>query len=88
MLLSALWTNSASRDSISKTARSLLTHVQEAARAKGLLQRFQYFNYADSYQEPLHSYGTKQFQNLRRVGRKYDSHGVLQKQLKGGYKLL
>ena len=88
MLLSALWPDSTSRESVAQTARDALFRLESAARAQGLLQRFQYLNYAAPYQKPLESYGKVQFRLLKQVSHQYDGHGILQRQLKGGYKLL
>ena len=53
----------------------------------GLLHEFEYLNYADSSQDPIASYGADNVERLRATSRKYDPHGVFQKQVPGGFKL-
>ncbi|KAG9255803.1 uncharacterized protein F5Z01DRAFT_558105 [Emericellopsis atlantica] len=86
VLISALWPNSAVNAEVEAAARSVTSAWETGADAKGLLQGFQYLNYAAPSQEPLRSYGKDNFEFLASVSQKYDHAQVLQKRV-GGFKL-
>ncbi|KAF4457080.1 hypothetical protein F53441_868 [Fusarium austroafricanum] len=86
VLISALWPNSAVNPGVEAKARSVLSQLEDNARAKGLLQEFQYLNYAAPYQTPFKSYGKEKLEFLKSVSRKYDRAQILQKRV-GGFKL-
>ncbi|KAF5689524.1 6-hydroxy-D-nicotine oxidase [Fusarium circinatum] len=86
VLVSALWPNSAVNSNVEETAKNVLSVWEEDARAKGLLQMFQYLNYAAPYQRPFESYGDDELEFLKSVGMKYDPAQILQKRV-GGFKL-
>ncbi|KAF2649454.1 FAD-binding domain-containing protein [Lophiostoma macrostomum CBS 122681] len=87
LLLSPVWNNTASDTLVVERAESLLAAADQAAKELGLLKRFRYLNYAAPGQEPLRSYGKKNFAALTEVSRKYDPNGVFQKLVPGGFKL-
>ncbi|KAK4143577.1 FAD-binding domain-containing protein [Dichotomopilus funicola] len=87
MLLSALWPNSASNPAVDQISREPVAKIESQARAKGLLQKFQYINYAAPYQKPLASYGAKNLEFLKGVSKRYDPEGVFQTRVPGGFKL-
>ncbi|KAF4341930.1 6-hydroxy-D-nicotine oxidase [Fusarium beomiforme] len=86
VLISALWPNSAVNSNVEAKARKVLTVWEEAARAKGLLQEFQYLNYAAPYQKPFESYDADKLAFLKSVSKKYDPTQIFQKRV-GGFKL-
>ncbi|PNP76509.1 hypothetical protein FNYG_09928 [Fusarium nygamai] len=86
VLISALWPNSAVNSKVEQTAKKVVSVWEEDARAKGLLQKFQYLNYAAPYQRPFESYGDGELEFLKSVSRKYDPAQILQKRV-GGFKL-
>ncbi|KAF9776360.1 hypothetical protein IL306_005479 [Fusarium sp. DS 682] len=86
VLISALWPNSIVNSDIEAKARKVLTVWKEDSRAKGLLQKFQYLNYAAPYQKPFESYGADELNFLKLVSKKYDPTQILQKRV-GGFKL-
>ncbi|KAF5722353.1 6-hydroxy-D-nicotine oxidase [Fusarium mundagurra] len=86
VLISALWPNSAVNSNVEERAKKVLTVWEKDARAKGLLQRFQYLNYAAPYQSPFESYGDDELEFLKSISRKYDPAQLLQKRV-GGFKL-
>ncbi|RKL51029.1 hypothetical protein BFJ72_g482 [Fusarium proliferatum] len=86
VLISALWPNSAVNSDIEAKAKEVLSKWEEDALAKGLLQKFQYLNYAAPYQWPLESYVGDELEFLKSVSRKYDPAQILQKRV-GGFKL-
>lgn len=87
MLLSALWPNFASNAVVDRISREALVKIESRARAKGLLQKFQYLNYAAPYQKPLASYGAGNLAFLKEVSKRYDPEGVFQTRVPGGFKL-
>jgi sensor histidine kinase YesM len=87
LLISALWPNSSSSDSIYQKGRDAFTAVKTAAEQKGVLRKFEYLNYAGPHQSPLASYGADSLNFLRQVSKKYDPTGVFQSKVPGGYKL-
>ncbi|KAJ6446253.1 FAD-binding protein [Purpureocillium lavendulum] len=60
---------------------------KECAQAKGMLQRFQYLNYAAPYQNPLRSYGNQNLNFLRNIAASYDPKSIFQHRSGGGFKL-
>jgi hypothetical protein len=86
VLISALWPKSAVNSNVEAKAKEVLSVWEEDARAKGLLQKFQYLNYATPYQKPFESYGADELEFLRSVSKRYDPAQILQKRV-GGFKL-
>ncbi|KAH6640873.1 hypothetical protein F5144DRAFT_590267 [Chaetomium tenue] len=87
ILISALWPNSAANAAAEEASRRAISRIGTRAEAKGLLRKFQYLNYAALYQIPLVSYGSKEFEFLKRVSSKYDPFALFQKRVPGGFKL-
>ncbi|KAF5637904.1 6-hydroxy-D-nicotine oxidase [Fusarium sp. NRRL 52700] len=86
VLISALWPNSAVNSDVEETAKKVLSIWEHDARGKGLLQKFQYLNYAAPYQTPFESYGDDEQEFLKAASKKYDPAQILQKRV-GGFKL-
>ncbi|KAM0217064.1 hypothetical protein ACHAQD_007553 [Fusarium lateritium] len=86
VLISALWPNSTADLSVEKVARSVLSSWEGEARAKGLLQKFTYLNYAAPYQDPLKSLSKEDRRFLKETSLKYDPAQILQRKV-GGFKL-
>ena len=57
------------------------------AAERDLKRDLVYLNYAGRNQDPLGSYGADELAQLRRVAAKYDSRGVFQRRVPGGFKL-
>jgi hypothetical protein len=87
LLLSPGWNDTNSDALVMKMARQLLSAANEIAESMGLLHNFQYLNYAGPGQNPLASYGASNLAKLRVASKKYDPHGVFQRQVPGGFKL-
>ncbi|KAK3297569.1 uncharacterized protein B0H64DRAFT_416588 [Chaetomium fimeti] len=87
MLLSALWQDSAANLVVEQASRRAISSIESRARAKGLLRKFQYLNYAAPYQAPLKSYGAVEFGFLKGVSSKYDPLGLFKDRVPGGFKL-
>ncbi|KAM0473204.1 hypothetical protein ACHAPX_008255 [Trichoderma viride] len=87
LLISALWPNSTSNDSIYRKGRDAFAAVKTVAEQKGVLRKFEYLNYAGPHQSPLASYGADNLNFLRQISKKYDPTGVFQSKVPGGFKL-
>lgn len=87
LLVSALWPNSSSNDSVYRKGRDTFAAIKAVAERKGMLRKFEYLNYAGPHQAPLASYGTDNLDYLRKVSKKYDPTGVFQRKVPGGFKL-
>lgn len=73
------------------TARPLLRSysekMQQFAASKDGLVDWQYLNYADSYQNPLASYGPANVEKILAAARKFDPKGIFQTKAPGGFKI-
>ncbi|CAO2653667.1 Nn.00g030780.m01.CDS01 [Neocucurbitaria sp. VM-36] len=61
--------------------------LQAFAASLGGGVAWQFMNYADSYQNPLGSYGAENVNKIRAASKKYDPTGVFQTQCPGGFKI-
>ena len=86
VLISPLWPNSTVEPDVRAAAQTILHEWESLARQNGLLQQFQYLNYAAPFQDPVQSYGVENLELLRQVGKKYDPMHVMQNRV-GGFKL-
>ncbi|MCJ1313343.1 hypothetical protein MMC25_007020 [Agyrium rufum] len=86
-LVSASWTLSTDDAIVTTTAKKLFAAIDAAAAKLGDANSFRYLNYAATGQDPIGGYGAASKANLQKVGKKYDSKGVFQKQVPGGFKL-
>lgn len=87
LLLSALWPEDESRDAVETAARTALSGAESVAKEQGMLQEFQYLNYASPSQTPFESYGENNLKFLRKVREEYDPRGIFTHRVKGGFKL-
>jgi hypothetical protein len=67
--------------------KDLIKAVENLTKEEGVFHAYKYLNFAAWFQDPLGGYGSEQKQKLRQVARKYDSTGMFQKQVPGGFKL-
>lgn len=86
-LLSVSWKNASDDTLVVGTGKKLFSDIQKAAEAKGLFNRFEYLNYAASYQDPINGFGPQSKEHLQAVSRKYDPTGFFQTTVPGGFKL-
>ena len=61
--------------------------IKKVAKEKKADSRYMYMNYASLYQDVLGGYGEEQRRVLRKVARRYDPSGVMQRLQPGGFKL-
>lgn len=85
--VTASWADPSIDEAARATAQKLLSTINAAAGAVGLLRRFVYINYADPSQDPFASYGEESRAFLQKVAKDYDPSGVFQKLVPGGFKL-
>lgn len=67
--------------------RATTDELHEFAKKEGGLIEWQFLNYADSYQDPLSSYGAENVAKIRAAANKYDPKGVFQTRAPGGFKI-
>ncbi|KAK3376365.1 hypothetical protein B0T24DRAFT_618528 [Lasiosphaeria ovina] len=87
VLLSAFWSRPSSTAAVTQAARRALAEIESRGRARNLLKRFRYLNYAGPFQDPISSYGADNVEFLRHVGEKYDPTGFFQSHVPGGFKI-
>ncbi|KAI0435699.1 FAD-binding domain-containing protein [Xylaria telfairii] len=87
LLAGASWTDPNSAQFGQALGPKIVKAMDDTAAKAGGLHRFRYLNYADPNQDVLGSYGEDNLAFLRATSRRYDPHGVFQKQVPGGFKL-
>jgi hypothetical protein len=87
VLLLMYWKNKSDDEIILATAKGVIESIDKEAIARGQDVAYKYLNYAFDFQDPIGSYGVKNKQMLQEVSRKYDSGGLFQKGVPGGFKL-
>ena len=86
-LLSVSWSDASDDALVVSTGKQLFSDVQREAEARNLFNRFQYLNYAASYQDPISGFGPQSKAQLQAVSRKYDPTGFFQTTVPGGFKV-
>ncbi|OBT96984.1 hypothetical protein VE01_05554 [Pseudogymnoascus verrucosus] len=74
-------------DLVDTELHNMFDEIASVASEMGLLRRFRYLNYADKQQNPIASYGPENVAQLQATSKKYDPHGLFQRQAPGGFKL-
>ncbi|KAF2447363.1 FAD-binding domain-containing protein [Karstenula rhodostoma CBS 690.94] len=67
--------------------RSYGEQMEAFAVSKDGLVSWKFLNYADSYQDPLASYGSANVEKIRAAAKKFDPEGVFQTKAPGGFKI-
>jgi hypothetical protein len=88
ILLLNWWKNKDDDERVIQTFRKVLDQIDEDAVARGTSVSFKYMNYAYDFQDPIASYGEGIHKKLREVSKAYDSNGLFQKGVPGGFKIL
>ncbi|KAH6652289.1 6-hydroxy-D-nicotine oxidase [Truncatella angustata] len=72
-------------------ARERLTAMRQSLKLYnlevGVNVEWEYLGYADGSQDPLSTYGSENVQFIREVATKYDSEGIFQTRVPGGFKI-
>ena len=81
------WFDEADDDKLLSAAATLMDQVAQLTRSKGKENDWIYLNYALAEQDPLGSYGAANVNKMKAASKKYDSEGVFQKLVPGGFKI-
>jgi hypothetical protein len=83
----AAWESESLDLNVASSTRVFIQDVEDLAKKRALDHGFVYMNYAETTQDVFARYGPDNLQRLRRVAKKYDPNGALQKLWKGYFKL-
>ncbi len=86
-LLSASWSEASDDDIVEGAGKKLFDDIKQAAVSRGLFNKFEYLNYAASFQDPIAGFGPEIKKRLQAVSQKYDPTGFFQTTVPGGFKL-
>lgn len=87
ILLLNMWKNKEDDEVILQTFKKALEDIDEEGSKRGTAVPFKYMNYAYSFQNPIATYGEEAEKKLREVSKKFDSDGLFQKGVPGGFKV-
>lgn len=87
MQLAPRWSSASDDKFMYDTAKQWVKQVKGYTQSVGKASDYLYLNYADGLQDPIAAYGKDSVKFLQEVSRKYDSTGVFQKAVKGGFKI-
>ncbi|KAJ5745667.1 FAD-binding domain-containing protein [Penicillium odoratum] len=86
-LITAFYNDISSDQLVDRAAKKLIANIEAAAKKAGVYRYYKYYNYAGVGQAVIDGYGYESKSNLKAVSKKYDSKGLFQKGLPGGFKL-
>jgi hypothetical protein len=87
VLLLSYWDNCEDDERIATTMRGVLEKIKKDARESGTLVPYTFMNYASQWQDPIDSYGAENKAKLQEISKKYDSEGLFQSSVPGGFKI-
>ncbi|KAI1850162.1 hypothetical protein JX266_004541 [Neoarthrinium moseri] len=87
VLMTQRWSDEADDENVHTATRSVVSNIEEAARALDAYDPFLYLNYAASWQNPIASYGNASVQQLQSVRARVDPQGVFTHLAPGGFKI-
>lgn len=87
MQLAPRWKSASDDKVMQDTAKQWVKQIKGYTESVGKASDYLYLNYADGFQDPIAAYGEDSVKFLRGVSEKYDSNGVFQKAVKGGFKI-
>ncbi|KAK7751514.1 hypothetical protein SLS62_006601 [Diatrype stigma] len=87
VLLLTYWKHRKDDEQILAVLQRTLETIEKEAEARGQRVPYTYLNYASKFQDPFSSYGQENKRFLQDVSRKYDSDGLFQSNVPGGFKL-
>ena len=87
ILLLNWWKNKDDDELLLTTFKNALDKIDEDAAKRGTAVPYKYMNYAFNFQHPIASYGEEMHGRLREISKAYDSDGLFQKGVPGGFKL-
>ncbi|PQE08353.1 FAD binding domain containing protein [Rutstroemia sp. NJR-2017a WRK4] len=86
-LVTVFWHDPTNDAMIAKAVSDFFSKIDSLAQELGLYNSYSYLNYADKTEPVIEGYGAENVAFLRAVSKKYDSQGVFQKLVPGGFKL-
>ncbi|KAL8639151.1 MAG: hypothetical protein Q9226_008908 [Calogaya cf. arnoldii] len=86
-VLDAGWISADADAMVHNATRALNARIEDASRAEGVYEPYQFMNDASWDQDVISHYGIEGQRNMRRVQQKYDPEMVFQKLVSGGWKL-
>ncbi|ROT40790.1 oxidase/Diels-Alderase [Sodiomyces alkalinus F11] len=81
------WSQESDDATVNEILVDCLAAVDAYAVAQGVFDSFRFINDASPHQQPLQSFGTQSYNSLRSASQRYDSSGLFQKLVPGGFKL-
>jgi hypothetical protein len=81
------WSEAKDDELFISLGKMLTDGIQDFAEEKGTAVDYLYLNYADKDQDPLSGYGQEKVELMKSVAEKYDSEGVYQRLMPGGFKI-
>lgn len=81
------WKNKSDDEKVFQVMNLTLQKIKDDARAKNQTVKYEFMNYASSFQDPIDSYGAENKLKLQDASKKYDPEGLFQKAVPGGFKL-
>ena len=87
-VVSATWVDAQDDKTMTDACRAYITNLEGAAKGHGAYHPYTYMNYAWEDQPVLRGYGEGSSSFLQTVREKYDPHGVFQRAVPGGFKLI
>lgn len=82
-----LWEDPKYDDEVYRAAEIWVSEIKKFSNGLNKGNSLEFVNYAAPFQDPMTSYGKRNFRFLKDVSRKYDPNRVFQKLVPGGYKL-
>ncbi|KAF4626844.1 hypothetical protein G7Y89_g11318 [Cudoniella acicularis] len=86
-LLSISYNDSTDDSTVANAVKSFFSNLKALAANLGVDRSFIYLNYAAPFQDPISGYGAANKARLQSASLKYDSYGLLQTGVSGGFKL-
>ncbi len=87
ILINVKWTSETDDERSHIAVKAFMVKARALANEKGMLHRYIFANYAYKTDDVFKGYGEKSLEMLRETSRKYDSSGIFQKAVPGGFKL-
>ena len=87
LLVDVMWTDEADEALVNSQTELVFQGIEARAQEMGLKHPYLYLNYAAPWQDPIAGYGTENVEFLQNVSREYDSEGLFQSNVPGGFKL-
>lgn len=81
------WSEAKDDELFISLGKMLTDGIQDFAEEKGTAVDYLYLNYADKDQDPLSGYGQEKVELMKSVAEKFDSEGVYQRLMPGGFKI-